>query len=350
MRNKNLVLYGTITVFALLFLAGSVVFRIYQIDILPAQFYGALIGVVITAIITAFLLNGQAKADESKEKSVKVFEEKSKRFHQFINRLWEVWDDRVVELEELNELIKLVSRDIILYTRAETVDRILSNLITIAEHAKPGKKDANRDAEVTQIIQQCIFDIINELAKEIDLGGEINPEVRSKLNLLEAKVVPFLIQKDFKKRYIQQFKHTIENEEDVDFSNIEYNEAEKFLRCQVKDSNVFFIIGPLEREKNKGGLMGAYVEFWQNRNFQKYRDASRGWRKDYLRGMHGGFPPNGIVNFSDYEAIEKMYYKLNNEGESTQNELAKKVIDAYKRWKIDGKNVEEIIEECTQRK
>lgn len=347
MKNKNLWLYGIIA-FTFIFIASSVIFRIFDVEILPSQFFGALIGVVITAIITFFLLNGQTSAEETKEKNVKVFEEKSARFNNFINKLWEIWDDRVVELEELNELIKLVSRDIVLYTKPETVDKILSKLIIIAEQAKPDKT-SKKDAEVTKLIQQCIFDIINELAKEIDLGGEIKPEIRSKLKQLEEKVVPFLIQKDFKKNYIQQFKDTIENsEEEIDFSNIEYKN--KFLWCQVKDSNVFFRVGPLEREKNHGAMIGAYVEFWGNRNYQKFRDAARGWRKDYLRGMRNHLGAKDIINFSDYEVVEKMYYQLNNDGKETQNELAKKVINLYKTWKIDGKNIEEIIEECNPKK
>lgn len=343
MKNKNLWLYG-IVAFTFIFIASSVIFRIFDIEVLPSQFFGALIGVVITAIITVFLLKGQTSAEEKKERNVKVFEEKSARFNNFINKLWEIWDDRVVELEELNELLKLVSRDIVLYSKPETVDKILSNLIVIAEQAKPDKT-SKKDAKVTKLIQQCIFDIINELAKEIDLGGEIKPEIRSKLNQLEEKVVPFLIQKDFKKNYIQQFKDTIENsDEEIDFSNIEYKN--KFLWCQVKDSNVFFRIGPLERDRNQGAMIGAYVEFWRNRNYQKYRDAARGWRKDYLRGMRMHLGAKDIINFSDYEVVENMYYQLNNDGQESQNDLAKKVIHLYKTWKIEGKNIEEIIEEC----
>lgn len=54
----------------------------------------------------------------------------------------------------------------------------MTNLIQIAEQAKPDKT-SRKDAEVTKLIQQNIFDIINELAKEIGLGGEIKPEIRS---------------------------------------------------------------------------------------------------------------------------------------------------------------------------
>ena len=122
------------------------------------------IGAILTAIITVLLLSQQSSSEEVKERNVRVFEEKSERFNTFINKLWDIWDDRVVSLEELNELIKLVSKDIVLYTKPETVDKILSHLIEIAEQAKPDKSN-NKDAEATKLIQKNIFDIINELAR-----------------------------------------------------------------------------------------------------------------------------------------------------------------------------------------
>jgi hypothetical protein len=299
------------------------------------------IGAILTAIITVLLLSQQSSTEEIKEKNVKVFEEKSGKFNLFIEKLWEIWDDRVVSLEELNEIIKMVSKDIVLYTKPETVDIILSKLITIAEQATPDKSSI-KDTEATKIIQQNIFDIINELAKEIGLGGELRPEIRSKLNTLENKVVPFLIQKDFKKKYIENFKQTIEQNEDLDFTSIEYKN--KFLWCRVKDSNVYFRVGPLEREQTQNIQFAFYVEFWGNRNFQKYRDASKGFRKDFLSGSNWWMSGNDFINFNNYEQVEKMHYELN---ESAENKIAQKVIELYRNWRLQGKNIEEIIEECT---
>jgi hypothetical protein len=299
------------------------------------------IGAILTAIITVLLLSQQSSTEEIKEKNVKVFEEKSGKFNLFIEKLWEIWDDRVVSLEELNEIIKMVSKDIVLYTKPETVDIILLKLITIAEQATPDKSSI-KDTEATKIIQQNIFDIINELAKEIGLGGELRPEIRSKLNTLENKVVPFLIQKDFKKKYIENFKQTIEQNEDLDFTSIEYKN--KFLWCRVKDSNVYFRVGPLEREQTQNIQFAFYVEFWGNRNFQKYRDASKGFRKDFLSGSNWWMSGNDFINFNNYEQVEKMHYELN---ESAENKIAQKVIELYRNWRLQGKNIEEIIEECT---
>ncbi len=341
-------LYTALGVLFVISISIFVFSSIYQgtIPKIVEEINNSSIGAILTAIITVLLLSQQSSSEEVKERNVRVFEEKSERFNTFISKLWDIWDDRVVSLEELNELIKLVSKDIILYTKPETVDKILEHLIKIAEEATPDKSN-NKDAAVTKRIQENIFDIINELAKEIGLGGEIKQDIRKKLNTLEEKVIPFLIQKDFKTLYIQNLKNAIANsDEDIEISNIEYKD--KFLWCKVKDSNVHIRVGPLERDKNHGALIGAYVEFWKNRNFQKYRDAAKGWRKDYLKNMRAHYKPNELINFSDYEVIEKKYYEIshNKDESGTHNELAEKIIQLYKIWKIDGKNIEQIIDEC----
>ena len=114
------------------------------------------IGAILTAIITVLLLSQQSSSEEVKERNVRVFEEKSNKFNSFIEKLWEIWDDRVVSLEELNEIIKMVSKDIVLYTKPETVDIILSKLITIAEQASPDKSNL-KNSESTKIIQQIFL-------------------------------------------------------------------------------------------------------------------------------------------------------------------------------------------------
>lgn len=91
-NNKNLWVYGIIA-FSLLFIASAILFRVFEIEILPSQFYGALIGVVITAIITVFLLQGQTANEEQREKSIKVFEKKQDVYHEFLENLKEIIKD-----------------------------------------------------------------------------------------------------------------------------------------------------------------------------------------------------------------------------------------------------------------
>ena len=48
-------------------------------------------------------------------------------------------------------------------------------------------------------------------------------------------------------------------------------------------------------------------------------------------------------------SVEKKFYELAKNGDNVENDLAKRVIQLYKTWKVDGKNVEEIIDECTNK-
>lgn len=91
-NNKNLWLYGIIA-FTFIFIASSVIFRIFDVELLPSQFFGALIGVVITAIITVFLLKGQTENEEHRERSIKVFEKKQDIYHDFLEKLKEIIQD-----------------------------------------------------------------------------------------------------------------------------------------------------------------------------------------------------------------------------------------------------------------
>ena len=93
MKNRNIIYLTTIGLLVLLFLASPVIFKVYNLDLLPSQFFGALIGVFITALVTSFLLKGQTEGDEKREKSIKVFEKKQDVYHLFLQNLSEVIKD-----------------------------------------------------------------------------------------------------------------------------------------------------------------------------------------------------------------------------------------------------------------
>jgi hypothetical protein len=65
---------------------------------------GALLGTVITAVVTVLLLSGQSAAEEVKERNVKVFEKKSEIFQKYIDIVWDIWEDHTVTSEEYLQL------------------------------------------------------------------------------------------------------------------------------------------------------------------------------------------------------------------------------------------------------
>lgn len=118
------------------FLLLSVFSDVFKTMEIPIQVMGALLGSIVTAFITMMLLYGQSQAEELKEKNVKVFEARTQNYTQFIEELWKVWEDRRVDLRESSKLLELVTKNIILYTKAETTKGILDELIKLTELAQ----------------------------------------------------------------------------------------------------------------------------------------------------------------------------------------------------------------------
>lgn len=76
-----------IVICTIIFLITAVTFEIFELGSLPAQFFGTLLGVVITAIITVLLLQGQTKSELYRERNLRVFIKKQKIFFQFLTQL-----------------------------------------------------------------------------------------------------------------------------------------------------------------------------------------------------------------------------------------------------------------------
>lgn len=71
----------------IIFLITAVTFEIFDLNTLPAQFFGTLLGVVITSIITVLLLQGQTKGEEKRERHMMMFEKKQEVYFQFLGQL-----------------------------------------------------------------------------------------------------------------------------------------------------------------------------------------------------------------------------------------------------------------------
>ena len=102
-----------VLLFALLVLGASIIFQIFNVDTLLNRLYGSLIGVVLTAIVTVLLLQGQMQSQEKREKSVKVFEKKQLVYHDFLAHLDRILQDGKLAIpergsDEPNELIELI--------------------------------------------------------------------------------------------------------------------------------------------------------------------------------------------------------------------------------------------------
>jgi hypothetical protein len=91
---------------------------------LPLNFMAALLGTVITAVVTGLLLNGQSSAEEIKERNVAVFKDKSKIYKKFIKEIWEIWKEHQVSSDEYWNLTSMFYQELILYAKEETQKNI----------------------------------------------------------------------------------------------------------------------------------------------------------------------------------------------------------------------------------
>lgn len=321
MKHKNFWIYG-IVIFAILGLGGAIAFGIIPLENLPSQFYGALVGTVITAIITILLLQGQTQTEENKERNVKVFEKKSEVFNDFIEQLWEIWEDRTVSLDELNILIKIVAKNIIPYAKPETSKAILQELNKIADKIKSDKSDS-ADEDATKQIQNSVFSIINTIANEIGLGGKIDALIADELIALEKRVVPVLNKNSF----LQQINKIVSDKSNKKLRDFEF--TNNVLWWQIEKTGVWLAVGLIDKV--------PYITFWsRNKQYDKYKYIQTGKFKEWILG------------YEKFEMIElqKVTDGIPIPNDNTQ-ELGKLIIRFYEdKIVAEDKTIRQIIEEC----
>jgi len=156
---KNLKFYGVLVLISVGFIVSPILFRVFEIEILPSQFVGALFGVFITAIVTAFLLRGQSETEAERDKDIKIYEQKIKVYSEFITQLWGLADKEKITYDELKNLRTNCFQKLVLYLDSEQVKKI-SNQIAII------KPENENDDEL--ILHEAIGKITNILQINLD--------------------------------------------------------------------------------------------------------------------------------------------------------------------------------------
>jgi hypothetical protein len=329
----------------LLFFAVVILFKIYSDKDVPAQFTGALLGAIVTAAITMALLHGQSQAEETKERNVKVFEEKTRRYNDFLAKLWKVWEDRHVTLEELNELMETFTRDIIIYTKKDSTGQLLDELEEIAKYA--GDKALTDEGRAD--VRKALYKIINVLAEELNLGGQLCDDTQKTLKKLDDKIRPILIAKQAKQDLKDEVVRVLKASDlEVSFGKIEYDTwiaGEEYLWIQIEQSPVYLTLGPVSiKDPQSKPFIGFYVEFSRNRSFQGDRAALRGWAKDFLNDIKFEVP---IVDFNKPETLDFRRAEIESKvGNKWTTNIAEMMIDYVKNWQSNGRSIRMLLDEC----
>ena len=138
-----------------------------------AQFFSAMAGALVAAIITLFLLKGQTAVEADRQKDSKVFEEKLRIYQEFLRKLCDVVKDQKITPDEEIELQFQVSY-IAMHTKLDSIKIISEQVRKIVVDIKNNEKDSNN------MLSQ-LFVISDALYKELyDKDNSFDEEDRSK--------------------------------------------------------------------------------------------------------------------------------------------------------------------------
>lgn len=111
-----------------IFLATAIIFKVFSIEIFPSQFYGAMIGVVITALITMLLLEGQTASEKERNKDVRVFEQKIRVFSEFTKKMWSTINEENFSGRNILELKKICFQELIFELNKNDINEITKQI------------------------------------------------------------------------------------------------------------------------------------------------------------------------------------------------------------------------------
>lgn len=183
-QNKTFFIVSVTLIFTLLFVVSAVLFKIFDVDGLPSQFYGALMGAVITCIITLLLLQGQSGTEELKERNMAVFNQKQDVYHRFLEELHKIVQDGEItigskdsdgkidtSIDELKDLIFQLGF-LQLHTSEETIKSVLDELVkmiqTLNEYGSSDETSKQQKApEFYSRLSDSLFSIVAVLRKDL---------------------------------------------------------------------------------------------------------------------------------------------------------------------------------------
>lgn len=179
---------------------------------ISAQFFSALAGALVAAIITLFLLRGQTAVEADRKKNSKIFEEKLKIYQEFLHKLCDVVKDMKIEEVEEKELV-FQAAYITMHTEPESMFAVSKDIKGIVENIK-GDDYFDEKGMLEQL-----FDIADTF--HLELYGE-------KYDV-----------KDFREKIINNFSTILKSKEDInkgeDEQKMEEVKALEGKRLDLKD-------------------------------------------------------------------------------------------------------------------
>lgn len=183
-QNKALIAISALVVFVCFF---AVYLRLFTGQELWYEMFAAVLGVIITAVITMILLRGQTNNDVERERDAKVFEEKLRIYQDFLQQLQEVIKDGTLTEEE-KILLQFQVSYVAMHCEQECIEKVSTSVKQILACKCGNVKAENTDS--SNELLDYLFNIVEAFRKDL-YGKEQHFENKTRNNAINNLKLAF---------------------------------------------------------------------------------------------------------------------------------------------------------------
>lgn len=165
----------------------AVYLRLFTEKELWYEMFAAILGVIITAVITMVLLRGQTTNDVERERAAKVFEEKLRIYQEYLQTLCNVIEDRCLSDEEKIRL-EFQTSYVAMHCEPKYIVDVSNSVKKIIEYVCPDDVDTikggNRGSDSPDALLDNLFNIVEAFRKDL-YGSDFRFDDKCRLDTLE---------------------------------------------------------------------------------------------------------------------------------------------------------------------
>lgn len=164
MANKNINISIALGMLAVII---AVAFRLFSEADLWFQMFSAILGVIITIIITNLLLNSQTNNDIERERNSEIFKEKLRIYQEFLQALYDVLKEEAVTPDEAMRL-QFQTSYIAMHTSSENILQISKNVSNIVKmYSQCPSENGKKVIQDRELLLRNLFSIVEIFRKEL---------------------------------------------------------------------------------------------------------------------------------------------------------------------------------------
>ena len=235
-KHGSWTVYGIAIALTIIACAVAIVLRLFSVNDLPFQTFAALIGVIITAIITGVLLKGQSDLERIQKEQSEIFKEKLSTYNNFLTALCAYVTDST---EKNKKSLIFYTMAIRMHAKPETVKQFTEKVTEILRST--GSGDSSEVSDLVKTLSEISQLFHNELYDEKDSADLANTLESFVTAISGSQVEPTEEQKEKETE-----EERIEDEEAVSNSKIQAWDAKikelASMGWTLKNSNDSFTI------------------------------------------------------------------------------------------------------------